>query len=177
MSNDKNYDPATLQKIQRSIASARAALEAAGTWLREVTGEEISPSSVNFTPSEDSGEANIFYGAFDGQAMATKDGQTYSVPSNYASKSKLIEGDQLKLTIRENGAFIYKQVGLAERVLTTGKLILDGNTYKVLTDERTYLVPYASITYFRANVGDTLTIIAPTETGAQWAAVENVMPE
>ena len=36
----------------------------------------------------------------------------FPVPANYASKSKLVEGDRLKLTILPNGSFVYKQISL-----------------------------------------------------------------
>ena len=36
------------------------------------------------------------------QIMIGPDGKNYPVPANYASKSKLIEGDILKLTITPN---------------------------------------------------------------------------
>ena len=45
-------------------------------------------------------------GVFDGQNMMGPDGKKYPVPANYASKSKLVEGDVLKLTISDDGSFI-----------------------------------------------------------------------
>ena len=53
----------------------------------------------------------VIEGVFDGQNMVGSDGKTYPVPANYASKSKLVQGDILKLTIAEDGAFLYKQIG------------------------------------------------------------------
>jgi hypothetical protein len=40
-------------------------------------------------------------GIFDGQSMVKEDGEKYPVPDNYASKSKLLEGDGLELKINE----------------------------------------------------------------------------
>ena len=60
----------------------------------------------------ESDEGLVIEGVFDGQHMIGPDGKKYSVPANYASKSKLVEGDILKLTIDRQGNFIYKQIGL-----------------------------------------------------------------
>jgi hypothetical protein len=67
-------------------------------------------------------EGNIIEGVFDGENMIGPDGKQYSVPANYASKSKLIEGDILKLTITPNGTFVYKQIGPIERRRLVGVL-------------------------------------------------------
>ena len=47
--------------------------------------------------------------------MLSPDGKNYPIPANYASKSKLVEGDLMKLTIAEDGSFIYKQIGPVPR--------------------------------------------------------------
>ena len=51
----------------------------------------------------------------------------YPIPANYASKSKLVQGDRLKLIILESGTFIFKQIELVLRKLLTGKLIFEAN--------------------------------------------------
>jgi hypothetical protein len=53
---------------------------------------------------------------------------------------------------------------------------MDDGQYKVLCDDKTYNVLYASVTFFRANVGDKVTIIIPESGTAHWSAIENVMP-
>ena len=88
--------------------------------------------------------------------MISPDGKQYSVPANYASKSKLVEGDRLKLTIMPDGSFVYKQIGPVERVRLIGTLMRDESTneYLVLSAERTFRVLLASVTYFKGEVGD-----------------------
>ncbi|MBU4432193.1 hypothetical protein KKD60_02860, partial [Patescibacteria group bacterium] len=44
---------------------------------------------------EHDGEGKIVEGVFDGENMIGPDGKQYSIPANYASKSKLVEGDIL----------------------------------------------------------------------------------
>ena len=50
---------------------------------------------------------DVVEGVFDGERMMGTDGIKYNVPPNYASKSKLLEGDILKLVIQEDGSFIF----------------------------------------------------------------------
>ena len=109
--------------------------------------------------------------------MVDGEGSQYPVPANYASKSKLVEGDRLKLNIAENGAFIYKQIELIPRDLIVGHLVLDGSQYQVLVDNKVYKVLYASVTFYRAQVGDQVTIIVPENGNSKYAAIENVIPQ
>ena len=93
-------------------------------------------SDENFDSGEESlGEARIIEGVFDGENMIGPDGKQYSVPANYASKSKLVEGDILKLTITANGTFVYKQIGPIERARVVGVLERStGGEYFALAD-------------------------------------------
>ncbi len=121
--------------------------------------------------------AVIIEGVFDGQNMVGPDGKLYSVPANYASKSKLVEGDLLKLTISPDGSFIYKQIGPVERDRVVGVLAHDDETdeYRVLAKGRFYKILLASVTYFKADMGDEVVVLVPKGTASAWAAVENVM--
>jgi hypothetical protein len=108
--------------------------------------------------------------------MIGPEGKQYPVPANYASKSKLVEGDVLKLTIAEDGSFIYKQIGPVERKKVMGVLLQDEKgDYRVIAEGKTYRVLLASITYFKAEAADEITIVVPEERESQWAAVENVI--
>ena len=54
-------------------------------------------------------------------------------------KSKLVEGDHLKLTITPDGSFIYKQIGQVERQRVVGVLSRDergGEFARVLAQEK-----------------------------------------
>lgn len=123
-----------------------------------------------------SGSGKIIEGVFDGQNMMGPDGKKYPVPANYASKSKLIEGDVLKLTIADDGSFIYKQIGPVERVKKLGMLSQTENgEHRVIVDGKSYRVLLASLTYFKAEPGDEVTIVVPKDGDTDWAAVENVI--
>ncbi len=116
-------------------------------------------------------------GVFDGLQMVGSDGKTYAVPPNYASKSKLVEGDLMKLTITPKGSFIYKQIGPIERSRIIGALGFDttNGEYFVTHENRRWSVLKASITYFKGEPGDEAVILVPKSTPSKWAAVENVI--
>jgi len=122
-------------------------------------------------------EGKIVEGVFDGQNMIGSDGKLYMVPPNYASKSKLVEGDIMKLTIQPNGSFLYKQIGPIERSRVMGVLTRDEitNDWKVVADGKKYAVLTASVTYFKGNNGDDVVILIPKAAPSKWAAVENII--
>lgn len=162
------------------LDSAENNIQSAKQLLREILGDKM-PSSMA-THSQKAAGLNvsaggkIIEGVFDGQNMIGPDKKQYPVPANYASKSKLIEGDVLKLTIAEDGSFIYKQIGPVERKKMLGILSQDENgQYKVVAEGKTYKVLLASLTYFKAEPGDQVTIIIPKEGDVVWAAVETVI--
>jgi len=128
------------------------------------------------TPVDREG-ARVIEGTFDGQNMTAPDGKQYSVPANYASKSKLVEGDVLKLTITRDGSFIYKQIGPAERQRVIGRLVRDEMTgeFRVEASGKSYKVLLASITYFKGEAGDEVVVLLPRDGEARWGAVENII--
>jgi hypothetical protein len=114
---------------------------------------------------------------FNGEKMIGGDGAEYNVPANYASKSKLVEGDILKLTITKDGSFIYKQIGPVERKQLVSTLVQDDTTsewYAVEGKQRWKLLT-ASVTYFHGSAGDEIVILIPKDDESKWAAVENVI--
>ena len=115
----------------------------------------------------------VIEGVFDGQNMVGSDGKTYPVPANYASKSKLVQGDILKLTIAEDGAFLYKQIGPIPRKQVVGLLKLENGHYFVDVAGRQFRVLLASVTYFKAKPGDQVSVNLPEDdSAAEWAALE-----
>lgn len=165
--------------IAQMIESAEKNIQSAKQLLREVMGggsvgtAEIIKKAQVLSVSEG---GKVIEGVFDGQNMVGPDGKQYPVPANYASKSKLVEGDVLKLTIAEDGSFIYKQIGPVERRKILGSLVQDEKgEYKVVAEGKPYKVLLASLTYFKAEPGDQVTIVLPEDKDAAWGAVENVI--
>ena len=117
----------------------------------------------------------VIEGVFDGQNMIGPDGKTYPVPANYASKSKLVQGDILKLTIAEDGSFIYKQIGPVPRKKVIGALKQEEGQYHIDVDGTQYRVLLASVTYFKVKAGDQVTAVIPEDGDAEWAAIEAII--
>ncbi|MCK4592276.1 hypothetical protein KAT63_02415 [Candidatus Parcubacteria bacterium] len=148
---------------------------------RNIVAAKQILSQIDSSPrkrSIDSGASQIIEGAFDGEKMMGLDGKKYPIPVNYASKSKLIEGDLLKLTITEDGSFVYKQISPADRRKIIGTVMKDSNgKFYVSSEGRKYNVLLASLTYFKAEEGDEVTIIVPKEKISKWAAIEAVIED
>ena len=80
------------------------------------------------------------------------------------------------MTISDDGSFIYKQIGPIERKKMLGMLLVDEKgDFKVLAEGKPYKVLLASLTYFKAEAGDEVTIVVPQGKETEWAAVENVI--
>lgn len=138
--------------------------------------ERIGLSQVEDEGFKGEEEGKIVEGVFDGESMIGPDGKKYSVPANYASKSKLVEGDIMKLTITGSGTFIYKQIGPIERARVIGQLEKEPDgSYYVAADGKRWRVLPASITYFKGQPGDEVVILVPKTGESRWAAVENII--
>ncbi len=122
-------------------------------------------------------EGTMLEGVFDGQHMVGSDGRQYVVPPNYASKSKLVEGDILKLTIQPNGTFLYKQIGPIERQRVMGTLVRDEFTsdWCVGALGKKYHILSAAVSFYKGSVGDDAVILIPKSAPSRWAALENVI--
>jgi hypothetical protein len=160
-----------VKRLRSLIQEAETNLAAAKELLISILGDDGSVITPHGHPEDVSGK--IVEGVFDGQTMLGPDGKSYPVPANYASKSKLVEGDILKLTIAEDGSFIYKQIGPIERRQVIGTLVQHDGAYYVEVNGHEYRILLASVTYFRINIGDQVTILVPEDNpDATWAAVE-----
>jgi hypothetical protein len=172
----------TLIQIQELIDSAMSSLKTAHALLRDLTGvvdssRERHMARASTISAGGSVSGKVIEGIFDGQNMVDSTGQTYPVPANYASKSKLVEGDGMKLTITDEGKFIYKQIAPVPRRTALGVLIQEDGQYKVLAEGKAFRVLLASVTFYRAEVGDQVTILLPEQGDAKWGAVEAVIPK
>ena len=138
-------------------------------------GEFLNDDSAGSDENQ-SDNGRIIEGVFDGENMIGPDGKQYSVPANYASKSKLIEGDILKLTITATGTFVYKQIGPIERIRVMGNLEQgDSGNFTVVSDNKRWSVLTASVTYYKGQDGDEIIVLIPKTGDSKWAAVENIV--
>ncbi len=163
-----------IQSLREMIYSAEKTLQGAKSMLLQLEGKKkVGRKKKDFSNDED---GKIVEGTFDGQIMIGTDGKQYPVPANYASKSKLVEGDILKLTITPDGSFIYKQIGPTERKRVIGTVNQDGEgNYFVLAENKPFRVLLASITYFKVAPGDEVTLIIPRDIDSDWGAIENIL--
>lgn len=158
-----------IKRLKLLITEAETSLAAAKELLISLVGED--PVVANSLRDEPLGK--IIEGVFDGQTMVGSDNKTYPVPANYASKSKLVQGDILKLTITNEGTFLYKQIGPIPRKQLVGTLKLENGHYYVSVGDRNLRVLLASVTYFKAKPGDQVSINVPEDDSqTEWAALE-----
>lgn len=158
-----------IKRLRSLIAEAETNLAAARELLNSLVGD--SPEITASVKEEPRGK--IIEGVFDGQNMVGSDGKTYPVPANYASKSKLVQGDILKLTIAEDGAFLYKQIGPIPRKQVVGTLVQKDLHFYAESGDKSYRVLLASVTYFKAKPGDQISVSIPADdVDAEWAAIE-----
>lgn len=156
--------------LSQMIENAERSIVAARQIMREF--------NVENRPQREMEASQIVEGAFDGEKMVSMDGKHYPVPANYASKSKLVEGDLLKLTITEDGSFVYKKISSVETRKVIGVVMRDSNDrYYVSAEGKKYNVLLASLTYFKAKEGDELILIVPKDRLSSWAAVESIISE
>lgn len=160
-----------VKRLKSLIQEAETNLAAAKELLISILGDDDTVITPHSGQEDITGK--VIEGVFDGQVMIGPDGKSYPVPANYASKSKLVEGDILKLTIADDGGFIYKQIGPIPRRQIIGTLVQHDGAYYVEASGREYRILLASVTYFRISIGDQVTIIIPEDNPeAIWAAVE-----
>lgn len=178
-------DKQKLTLIKKTLEMTKKNLDDSLNLVAEITGEKpvssikVGNSSGDFEKIAKSlnvmEDGKIIEGVFNGQNMIGPDDRMYPVPANYASKSKLVEGDILKLTIQPDGSFVFKQIGPIERKKIIGTVIEEEGEYYILAENKKYKVLFASITYFKAEPGDEVTIIIPQDKESTWAAIENVI--
>jgi len=170
-----------LALIKEMIESAESNLRSAKQILNELTGTSVkniySKLAQELEPSELDGDEKVIEGVFNGQTMTDSNDKEFPVPANYASKSKLVPGDILKLTVREDGSFVYKQIGPVERKNFIGTLTYEDGQYKVIANGKAYNVLLASVTYFKGEVGDNVSLVIPELEESDWGAIENILPK
>lgn len=168
---EKNHK---IESLREMILNAEKTIQGAKAMLLQLEGKKKTGRKRKIETNPEDGE--IIEGTFDGQVMLGTNGKQYPVPANYASKSKLVEGDMLKLTITPDGSFVYKQIGPVERRNMIGVVSQDekGNYY-IFSEGKPYKVLLASITYFKATPGDEVAIVTSRQLESSWAAIENVL--
>jgi hypothetical protein len=173
-----------LEHLQYLLRECEKNLSHAQQVINEISGKEPPSKGAQIDPEHfkvdryPTGE-DIVEGIFDGYQMIGPDETVYPVPENYASKSKLVKGDRLKLTITPQGRFIYKQIGPAPRETKRGILIYheEDDEFGVSSEGFEYKVLKASVTYYKGEPGDEVVILVPEGEKSNWAAVDNIVKD
>lgn len=171
-----------LQAIRDFIVSSEKSLKNAKKLLVEVLKErDIDVQDVDLDTdgltSYASDDSKIVEGVFTWEEMLWSDNHKYPVPANYASKSKMVQGDKLKLTILPSGKMLYKQISPIDRETKVGLLTKDLWKFQVVADGKAFDVLTAAVTHFKWEIGDSVTIIIPKDKEATHAAIETVIPK
>lgn len=158
-----------VKRLKALLSEAETNLAAAKELLTSLVGDD----PVLDHAQREEAVGKVLEGVFDGQNMLGPDGKTYPVPANYASKSKLVQGDILKLTIAADGSFIYKQIGPVPRKQVIGTLLQHDGLYFVEVAGKEYRILLASVTYFKGHIGDQVSVVLPEDDAdVEWAALE-----
>ena len=173
----------TIIAIRDFIISAEKSIKNAKKLLKDVLEENnlnledeinLDTSGLQSYKSENS---KIIEWVFTWEEMLGSDGNSYPVPVNYSSKSKMVKWDKLKLTIEESGKMLYKQISPIEREIKTWLLTKEKDKFQVVAEGKTYNVLTAAVTHFKWEIGDTTTILVPKGKEATFAAIDIIVPK
>lgn len=116
-------------------------------------------------------------GIFDGEKMVAADGKTYKINPNYAAKSMLVAGDNLKM-VEEEGKQIFKQITKVPRKRVEGVVNKKEGQWYVLTDLGSYKVLSVAAEFREAKTNDKAVILIPEDnTGSPFCALESITKE
>lgn len=114
-------------------------------------------------------------GSFNGETFIGTDGGEYGVPLNYASKSGLVEGDILRLVIRNDGEFVFKQIKKVDRKSLLGIMKTNERGAYIETKEGDYRILPSSVSYFKAKEGDEAIVVVPRDFSATYGSLKAII--
>ena len=160
------------QDIFNKIAEIENGLAELKIILQGGTPSVSTENRQNFRRQEN----KVVQGRFDGERMTGEDGKKYSVPSNYASKSKLLEGDVLTLQIKPDNRYEYR---LIERVIykkIAVRLEQDADShYRGVLNDQSWSILKANVVYYKAKVGGQVILLIPSDYASKWGVIDSVI--
>ena len=164
-----------IESAEKSVRNAKKLL---GDVLKENNINSVDISLDTWWLSDyRSWDSKIVEWVFTGEEMLGSDWHRYPVPSNYSSKSKLVQWDKLKLTIDRGGKMLYKQIFPIDRETKVGLLVKENGRFQVIAEWKTYNVLTAAVTHFKWEIWDSLSILLPVGKPATFGAIEAVIPK
>lgn len=114
-------------------------------------------------------------GKFDGESMVTSEGVKMSVPKNYAAKSLLVYGDELK-RMEQDGKEAYKILTKVDRKKIEGLLSKKDGRYVILSDAGTFNLSKNAVEFRNIKQGEWVSAVIP-EKGphGDFAAVDKII--
>ena len=172
------YIISTITKIESDLKKLKALAKKIWTWYIEISQSDIDEltASASHMHMDDSQWIKIIEWIFDGTFMIWADGNKYPVPTNYSSKSKLVQWDHLKLRILSDGTLQYKIIKLTDRKLLKAIVSKQEDKRTALAENNTiYQLNPAAVSFFSGKPGDECTIIVNTEKNCNYAAIEIIL--
>lgn len=114
-------------------------------------------------------------GVYDGEFMLSADGVKHIVPKNYAAKSLLVFGDELKM-MEQEGKVAFKVVKKVPRKKIEGLLSKKDGRYVILSDSGTFNLLKTAVEFRNIKQGEWVLAVIP-ETGPHnnFAAIDKVI--
>ncbi len=160
-----NLPKKTLETILEHIRVARKRLDSVENIINEAQRAQYSPSRD--MPGE--------LGVFDGEYLVTQSGVKYEVPKNYAAKSLLIVGDELKRYQEENvdKYVIFNKIPRKKVKGTLSKK--DGRYFVLLENNKSYQLSKSAVEFRNLKQGDEVLVVIPeTDNGSDFAAIDKL---
>jgi len=172
----------TIIAIKDFITTAEQSIKNAKKLLSEIIKEENIPIrdleiDTSWLSSYKNNNDKIIEWVFSWEYMIWADWNKYPVPANYASKSKLVQWDKLKLTIEWNWKMIYKQIEPIERETKIWLVAKNWNKFQVIIDWNSYNLLTAAVTHFKAEIWDSISVLLPKNKEATYAAIDMLIPK
>ncbi len=172
-------DQKKLAAIRDLIENAQKSMSAARKIISTLSGEDAGSPELDTTGlmHYKSGEDKIVEGVFTGESMLGSDGNIYPIPQNYASKSHLVQGSKVKAIIGGDGKITYKIIEEIPFDTQVGLMTMNHDKYQIVSEGKTYNVLTASVTFLKAEIGDTVSLRVPRGKDATFATLEAVIPK
>jgi len=114
-------------------------------------------------------------GKYDGQNMITSEGKKIEVPVNYAAKSLLVYGDELK-RIEEDGKHAFKIIKKVDRKKIEGVLSKKDGKYVILSDAGTFNLHKSAVEFRNIKQGEWVQAYIPEKGQTnEFAAIDKVI--
>jgi hypothetical protein len=194
--NNTNIDDVSIEKYKQMLSFVKNIVDNIESDLKKAKNilyklELFDPRDSNTLIIDDSesvvmqhklqsyteSDAHVIEWLFDWYFMIGSDQKKYPVPMNYASKTKLVPGDVLKLKILSDGKFVYKLIHPVERKHIRATLSkMDDNKFIAVTDDnQTYFLNQAAVTFFKGKPGDELYVMTNIDGSGSFAAIEAII--